>query len=163
MRREIRLLNDFIKANMVDKTNDCPPLKGVFVGRPIGIYSSNVPCVYLYPASSNSLTTQYVGEDTVTNNIVVRIYVEAMRGPNDTADDPTPKTLDLIDLTDTLIRYLRSDPTFRSRFVSTDIGNINYKVEQSGDVNVLRFSEFTVAITSRQQWNPDGLTDSNEN
>lgn len=162
MRREIRLLNDFIKANMVDKTNDCPPLQGVYVGRPVGIYSNMIPCVFLIPSASNTVTAQYVGEDTATNNIIVRIYVGAMRDPEHSAEDPTPKTLELIDLTETLIRYLRVDPTFKSRFVKTDIGNINYKVEQSGDVNVFRYSEFTLAITSRQQWQIDGLTDSNE-
>ena len=161
MRREIRLLNDFIQANMINKTNDCPPLKGVFVGRPNGIYAQKVPCIYLIPSASNTVTGQYVGEDTKTDNIVVRIYVGASRSPGDTVEDPTPKTLELIDLTDTLIRYLRVDPTFKSRFVSTTIGNINYKVEQSGDVNVYRFSEFNLAIISRQQWQFDGLTDNN--
>ena len=162
MRREIRLLNDFIQANMIDKTNDCPPLKGVYVGRPNGIYGQNVPCVYIIPSSSNSLQGQYVGEDTKTDNVIIRIYVGASRSPGDTVEDPTPKTLELIDLTDTLIRYLRVDPTFRSRFVTSTIGNISYKVEQSGDVNVFRYSEFTMGIISRQQWNIDGLTDNNE-
>lgn len=162
MRREIRLLNDFIQANMIDKTNDCTPLKAVYVGKPNGIYGESVPCVYLIPSTSNALRAQYVGEDTVTNNIVIRIYVGAMRDPDYTVDDPTPATLELIDLTETLIRYLRVDPTFKSRFVSTELGNISYKQEQSGDVNVFRYSEFTLTIISRQLWQMDGLTDDNQ-
>ena len=162
MRREIRILNDFIQSNMIDKTNDCAVIKGVYVGVPQGIFADKVPCIYLMPSQTNSLQGQYVGEDTHTDNVTIRVYVGGSRKSTSTVEDPTPATLELIDLTDTLIKYLRVDPTFRSRFVTSEISNINYKVDQTGDVNVFRYSEFTMSILSRQLWSFDGKTDDNE-
>jgi len=162
MKREIEILKDFIETNLIEKSNDQDiNLKGVYIGEPYGVYSFDTPAVYLIPSRTNSISGQYVGEDTRREQIAVRFYVDGARPMGATNNDPTPKTMELIELSELFVAYARQDPTFNSRYVNSEVSNVTYMTAQNGDTNVYRIAEITLNVVSRRLWNMNGITDQN--
>lgn len=126
-------------------------VKTWYTGDPLALPSMETPAGAVVPKQPGSRTPEFVGEDTVTDQILIRFYQSAMKGASESPETAAGLS-SLIAMVDRAGVLLRTDPTFGSSFVNSDITGIDPMVPGVAGANVYRIAEITLTVKTRRLW-----------
>jgi hypothetical protein len=95
--------------------------------------------------------TVFVGQDTKTETIIIRLYQPATRKAEEAAE-VAPGMTRLMAMVDKAEILLRTDPTFGCLFVGSEITDVDPLLPGVADANVYRVAQITMTITRRALW-----------
>ena len=126
-------------------------VKTWYTGDPLAMPSIEVPAGAVLAGRPNPRKSIFVGEDTVTETIFVRFYQPAYRKATEVAEVAAGMTR-LIAMVERAEVLLRTDPTFGSVFVNSEIVDIDPLMSGVPDSNAYRIAQITLEVTSRAMW-----------
>ena len=155
MQNTINTIIALLKSGMTTghSVSDDYYVKVWYTGDPLAAPNTQLtsPSAAVIPSIPNPRDAQYVGEDNITETILIRFYQSANRKAGEAAEVAAGMTR-LIAMFERAESLLRTDPTFGSTFVNTKITNINPLLPGVADANVFRIAEITLETTSRAVW-----------
>lgn len=126
-------------------------VKTWYTGDPLAMPSFETPSGAVIRGRPQSRLTEFVGEDTVTDNLFIRFYQPAVRKNGEPAELAAGYTR-LTAMYEIAVKLLRVDPTFNSTIVNSEITNIDPLLPGVPEANAYRVAEITMKITRRALW-----------
>ena len=126
-------------------------VKTYYTGDPLAMNSFETPSCAVIPGRPSSRKSEFVGEDTVQETIFIRFYQMAMRKGGEVAETSAAYSR-LNAMHEKAQAIVRTDPTFGSTFVNSEIISVDPLLHGIPDSNVYRIAEIQIEITRRALW-----------
>ncbi len=126
-------------------------VKTWYTGDPLSLPMIEVPAAAVLPTMPISRTFVFVGEDTAKETIYIRFYQSAARRQSEAPEISAAYTK-LSAMFTTAQVLLRTDPTFSSTFVYSEIKDVNPLLVGIAGGNAYRIAEIEFEITRRILW-----------
>lgn len=123
-------------------------VKSWFTGEPGAIPTNSVPACAIIPVEPYGVVATFVGEDTESVPLKLRLYHLAARDGED--PETAPATLKIAAQFDKIRALLRADPTLGGYFVSVDIRGT--PLLQSMNELAFRTGELIIEVKQRVLW-----------